>query len=767
MIRPSPALLRDSFFRSGWLLVFLCLAEGLAGQGVRGRIYDDVTRNPVADALLHLYSGDTVLAVSTTDASGIYWMPFARSGRIDILVEAAGYSSLLIPEVLLDGFSTVVIDHGITPRTISLDEVAVTAYRLPATPYIASIRADDLVRIAGHYDDPVRAAQSLPGIVLTNDQGNHFSFRGQSPVMNTWMVEGLEVANPNHLNNAGTFSDKPALSGGGVNLFSAQVLDVTSLYTGPAPMQVGRNAGAVIDQHLRESPEAEWRLKAGLIGFEAGGTAFISPALAVDGQLRYSFTGLLTSLGADFGGDRIGFYDGVYSLRWTMPNGKLKVFGWAGRSDTDFDRVEDSRARTRYKDFFTTRYDNRILGQGMTYQHSFHQDLSFQAGASYSVLDATYLREGEFGQTTFDEEIASNQRVFAGFGKLACRWSPTLAWEAGVAYILRDLGDDPGSFTPFLSESSLRPYGELTLRLNTALQLDGGIDVTYTLPDREVVPGISARLQWEANNNIQGWLGLRQGAGQRVRTYEAAGDARLLSVLNTQAGLRLLAGRHVVTQNVYFQRTSGMAVGIIAEGFVHMADYGDGPWTSLPYLGARGYMRQWGWEGSWRYTDNRHFTIEFNQSLLQGLRALSDEQPSKGRYANGFASHIMISKEFFGRRKNKERVWHVSLRALFHGGLREPAIDQTASAAALGTVYADPYTYTQRLPAYRRLDLTLTRTLASPRRRVRIVLDVQNVLSLENTAFRYYDPFLHRIQEQAQLGLIPVLSVQISGTAKR
>src|SRR5690606_38857987 len=145
-------------------------------------------------------------------------------------------------------------------------------------------------------DDPVRVAHSLPGIVLTNDQANHFSFRGQSPALNTWMVEGLEVVNPNHLNNAGTFSDRPALSGGGVNLFSAQVLGEARFHTGPSNLSIGRSSGAVIDLRLRESPVPEWRAKAGLLGFELGGTTRLRPSLFLDGNLRYSFTGLLTGL---------------------------------------------------------------------------------------------------------------------------------------------------------------------------------------------------------------------------------------------------------------------------------------------------------------------------------------------------------------------------------------------------------------------------------------------------------------------------------------
>jgi hypothetical protein len=211
-----------------------------------------------------------------------------------------------------------------------------------------------------------------------------------------------------------------------------------------------------------------------------------------------------------------------------------------------------------------------------------------------------------------------------------------------------------------------------------------------------------------------------------------------------------------------------MAVGIQAEGLSHMADYGDGTWPSLAFLGAAGYSTQWGWEGTWRFTGPKNLSLEVNQTFLKSRRAIDDGlDQDPGRYATGYATHIMAAKEFFGRRKDKERIWQVSVRALFHGGLWEPQIDVAASDAALTTVYVDPYRYTERLPAYSRVDLTLTRTIAGPRMRMRIALDIQNVLNLENTAFQYYDPFLRSIEAQAQLGIIPILSVQLSGTGRR
>jgi len=67
-----------------------------------------------------------------------------------------------------------------------------------------------------------------------------------------------------------------------------------------------------------------------------------------------------------------------------------------------------------------------------------------------------------------------------------------------------------------------------------------------------------------------------------------------------------------------------------------------------------------------------------------------------------------------------------------------------------------------QLPAYKRVDFGLARTIAFEKIRWRYSLDIQNVFGLTNLAYHYYDPYLNKIVAQEQLGIIPVLSIQAS-----
>lgn len=151
-----------------------------------------------------------------------------------------------------------------------------------------------------------------------------------------------------------------------------------------------------------------------------------------------------------------------------------------------------------------------------------------------------------------------------------------------------------------------------------------------------------------------------------------------------------------------------------------------------------------------------------NQSLYRALRAPGNEELSPGKFDGKFASHLSIAKEIIHHKKEKNRIWNFSLRGLLHGGLYEPSIDESASALQRKTVFEDPSIYNVRLPAYKRIDASVSRTIANPKVRWRYSLDIQNLGGFTNIGFHYYDPFLQRIEAQEQLGIIPVFSVQAS-----
>jgi hypothetical protein len=296
MILRNPAIRRDSFFAGllrSLLVLVLIYSNSVYAQGIIGHVAETFSRQSISNAAVGLYALDSLIARANSDSSGQYIIHTTVAGRFSIHISHPDYEDYSASDIILDGYSTKRFDNFLARKTYDLPGVTLKASADRSSEFVRSILPEDLVLIAGNFDDPVRVAHSQPGIVQLNDQANHLSARGQSPIFNNWYLEGLEIVNPNHTSNAGTFSDLPTQYGGGVNMFSAQILGSTDVYTGMGPLTIDHAAGATINMHLHETAQPEWRAKAGLIGFELGGGSKVGRNGILDVNLRYSFTGVI------------------------------------------------------------------------------------------------------------------------------------------------------------------------------------------------------------------------------------------------------------------------------------------------------------------------------------------------------------------------------------------------------------------------------------------------------------------------------------------
>ncbi|MEO5905309.1 MAG: TonB-dependent receptor, partial [Saprospiraceae bacterium] len=638
-----------------------------------------------------------------------------------------------------------------------LNEITVSAART-FQPSVSRITKDDLNTVAGNYDDPIRVAHIQPGVVQINDQANHLSFRGQSPAMNTWFLEGLEIVNPSHTNNAGTFSDLPAHSGGGVNLFSAHALSHTEIYKGLHSLSIGRSAGLVTNMHLHESAKPEFRAKAGFLGFEFGGGAAIGQKSILDINLRYSFTGLLANMGVDFGGEKIGFYDGVISFRHEGLKHKLKIFAWSGQSENEFNHVEDAAEIEEYKDLFDIDYKNSANGGGVRYDVALGLKLHLRSGVAYSKLESTHDRAGGFPPQT-NTHIETTSNLFSSFAEFAFIHSPRVNTSVGLNYVDKRLIHN---ISPYRSESFIRPYIQVDLKPTEALSIDLGADVNRSFETETLTPGYRAMVRLKIGENRQLYAGARHSAGPYLYPSDDISDKDPMIVDNYEAGWNMQNRKHALSAGLFYNLLSNLPVVIVTEGYVHLADYLDGIWEYSPTDVEEGSGRYYGIEVEWNYRNDKGWKFLINQTFYDSQRRIGSGSYLGGRFDGNYATHMAISKEIIREKKGKNRIWNFSLRGTINGGIWEQSIDEQASAQIQDTDFLQPGVYGLQLPAYKRIDAGISRTIANPKVRWRYALDIQNVAGFSNIAHHYYDPFLQDISTKDQLGIIPVLSVQAS-----
>lgn len=749
MILRNPSLTRDFLFMA--CLLCTLLSSSLSGQGLTGIVRETYAGQPVSNAVVRLLSSDSLIAMFSADTLGVYKYNTPLAGRYALEISALGYETVLEENILLNGYSTIRLEHFLTTNPYTLQGVSIIAS--PA-PYLEKITKQDLEETAANFDDPVRVATSRPGIVQLNDQANHISVRGQNPFFNSWYLEGMEIVNPSHTNNAGTFSDYPTQSGGGINMFSAQILGSTEVYTGINPLTIDRNAGAVINMHLHSSTEKEIRYKAGLIGLEAGGAFPVGKRGMLDMNARYSFTGLLAAMGVDFGGEKISFQDAVVSYSYQGIRHELKIFYWGGLSENEFNQVEIRDEREKFKDFFDVDFRTLLSGAGIKSNLRISSATRWENGISYSYSGTEYSRKGEFGGTHIVLALDEDIQVLSVFSELSSRHSQSFSSKAGINYTLREIT----SFGPFNKENYIRPYLSGDIGFGPGLSFQPGIEVRYSLMDEELYPGYRATLQWNARFGLV-HAGYRHSHGHALHNTLQSEESRPYKTDKWETGWNHRAGDHALSLTLFYQELDQLPVYFIEDGFVNIADRSDLAFGEV--LHQQGAAKNYGLEASWNWRF-RSLNFAFNQTLYKSETSLDGSAYQVGRFDGRHISHLIMSKEVIKEKRGKNRIWNFSVRGTWQGGLLEPEINTTDSEEFLTTIFENPGSYILPLPDYKRIDISISRVLANPRSKWRFALDIQNAFGFENIAYHYYDPFLHSIEAQQHLGIIPVLSVQFS-----
>ncbi len=352
-------------------LFFITLVSG--AQAIRGRVLDVTTGEPLFGATIRIT--ETELG-SVTDTAGYYQVLLPNAGVFSVSISYLGYQEVLYPEVWVKNQGTASLDVSLNPSFSDLEAVTITERREVSTPGRLVITEEQISRFASTYYDPARMAATVPDVAVTNDQNNRISVRGIPPAYNIWRLEGTEILNPNHLSNAGTFSDQPTSSGGGVNILSAQMMSNSSFLYGHMTSGYSNTVGGLFDMQMKvgNEEETQYVAQASFIGFDfaADGPLSKTSKATFAMNYRYSFTGLLAAFRVDFGGERIGFQDLSFSMNFPVGSRfGIKVFGVGGLNYNHFAGAGRAQAETE-KDLYLIDFTNAtgIVGARFTWNLS-------------------------------------------------------------------------------------------------------------------------------------------------------------------------------------------------------------------------------------------------------------------------------------------------------------------------------------------------------------------------------------------------------------
>jgi len=750
-------------------ITFFSLGQDLT-QVVTGRVKDVSTGAALKSASVSLFQHDNLIAGTSTDAVGQFALN-AAPGRYRMEISFTGYATVA-RELLVIAGKMNVIEIELQESTTLLSEVVISPESI-AEPGVTSLSIEKTLRAPANFFDPVRMLTSYPGVVTANDQANSISVKGYSPNGVLWRLQGLDIVNPNHTANAGTLSDKPTASGGGVNILSAQLLDKTDFYSGNLPTRYGNALAGVMDMTLRPgaTDKMQFTAQASLIGIDLAAEGPISKKSKSSflANYRYSTVGLLSQLGIDFGGETINYQD--ISFHLNVPGkkaGNLSVFGFGGLSENKFNAKPESDWEEE-KDRYTIDYSGTAYALGFVNQFK-PGWLTLSIGASVSGQQQDRTSQGATVPypNIYSENYESERLLISTYIKGVHKFSNKALLETGITANYLNNSMDVSTVTPLYIDS----FYPNVIGTVSGMLWQPYINWTHYLGKFNFNAGL--RYVNFAYNNTSSWeprLSLSRNIGsnsitlsygttsqwQQVQTYLTTGNSQLPLTKSNQftAEWRKKVSTDLsIVSSLYYHQLTNVPIQPTLFNYSLINQWEDFPQNNLEGTGrARNYGVETFIE-KWFY-GSVYFIV--SGSLYESQYQNTSNKYMDSRFNGKFTSSYLAGKEW----KITNKTFGVHARVLYNGGLRQAPVDEFASSLTGTTLFNLSQGYSINLPDYFRTDVRVSWRKNRPGYTRTLSIDIQNLTNYKNIAYLYYDTFLQSVNTKYQLGIIPVVAYRV------
>jgi len=769
---------------SVFILLFLATniqAQDIS-QNIQGRVVENLTAIPIANAQLSLLRQSEVLFSTTSNDKGQFSLENIPVGRYKLELTHASYYSYTA-EIFVQAARELWLEVVLIERVRELAEVEIRASgkNMYSIPGVQELSIEKSTRLAANFFDPVRVSTSFPGVVVANDQNNAIIVRGNSPDGLLWRLNGLDILNPNHLSNAGTLSDRPAANGGGTNILSAQMLGNTRFINSNYHPAYGNFQSAVVDMDLRESRSNSIKniAQVSLIGLDYASEGAITNKLSYTSNIRYSTVGLLTKMGVDFGGEAIGFKDVSGQFVYRADNeGLFKLFFLVGDSQNEFEaRPQDEWEED--KDRFNISYTGKTFISGLTYSVPLKNESVLKSGIAYSSSSQSRFADFTGGSQGIErwEDFEMKSNLLSQFISITRRLNNNTWFELGnyVNVYSNEIyqNEIPRLFDClFCTLPAVGLNGSFeTWQISTYAQMKKQFSSKWnaTLGLRGVRTGINAAYNFEPRAEIQYDINEKHSLSLN---YAKLSRMQQPSIYLSRQNANLeLTQMHQISLN--FSSTVGQDL-LLRSSLYHqyLFDVPVEPGTTYSVLNLMELQERGGLvnDGAGR---NYGFDISLEKSFYDDFYFLGGASVYKSEYRDGntiwrntrfdgrYTFNLAAGKEWSKSKANARKTFGLDTRLLYLGGLYEMPILDNFSLVNGKTVFDESAGFTEKLPDYFRFDLRLSWRKHKPSYTRTLSLDIQNVMNLQNVAYHYYDAFRQERRAQYHLGVIPILAYRV------
>jgi len=325
-----------------WFLIAILLIAGLQlpaqqplTQTIRGKVIDRDSRAGLPGANVVLVGSKPPLGTAT-DNDGNFILKNVPVGRQSLKVSYTGYQTVILPGIIVRTGKQPVLTIELKEDVKSVGEVEIVGYQRKDKPInpmalvsARSFTVNETNKYAGSYGDPARMVANYAGVVSTRDNRNDIIIRGNSPMGLQYLLNGVEITNPNHFSALGT-------TGGPVTILNVNLLANSDFLTGAVPASYGNALAGVFDLKMRTgNPDVrEYWGELSFNGLEFGleGPFSKKSSATYIAAYRYSLTGLLENMGVRLK-ESANFQDLSFNLAFpTKKAGTFKLFGMGGIS---------------------------------------------------------------------------------------------------------------------------------------------------------------------------------------------------------------------------------------------------------------------------------------------------------------------------------------------------------------------------------------------------------------------------------------------------
>jgi Outer membrane receptor for ferrienterochelin and colicins len=579
---------------------------------LHGRVVDARTGEPVAKVKIIVHGS---VQNTATDEHGLFTLGGLQAGEVELYITAVGYG-LVKKSVVVKAGEHTEKDIALSPEAAALTEqVTITADPYEKTETNAAseqtlnkseIQTLSMVLLG----DPLRAAQTLPGVTANNDLRSDFAVRGAGFNRIGIYIDGILTDGFVHKLMESDTTDELSLA-----IINQDTISEVSLLSGAFPVKYGDSTAAVLKLETREGNRLRpaGRLSTGLLttsGVVDGPLANGRGSWLVAGRTSYvdylqrlveRITGTGRSQTDQDDNANLDFSDtqgkAVYDLSPRHQLGVSAIFGFFQSDQGDKNRAvnlgdpnvidkQDSRnllvnahwnytpsshlfAQTRlfYLDtsYENTNQANLALDDRERTQFGVRHDLSLIAPHSQRIEAGLYVRSIRAEKLTdfFQASQPMTARRLESFNRHATEqaYYAEDTWNS-ERLKLALTGGGRVEHSTLTDETRFSPRAAVTFAPASVWKIRAGVGRYYQFPDFDRLFGFLGNPNLNAESATHYNVSIERSIGSRTRVLAEVYDREERDLIFSLSEPRIEAGRITTTADLFRNLLDGHARGV-------------------------------------------------------------------------------------------------------------------------------------------------------------------------------------------------------------